>query len=136
MKIARRRLAVAGLAALAVTGLGLVAAAHHGVGPLVPEQELRPEKAALLGEGGDPLVLMVGVPWSEDGYCDGQFTARAIETATEVRVGAVISRVFPGQFCDGLGTIDDTAWVGVHLAAPVGNRTVVRADDNSTLPVR
>jgi hypothetical protein len=44
-----------------------------------------------LGEGGDPLVVMIGVTWTKNGYCSGQFKVQATETATEVRVGTVLS---------------------------------------------
>lgn len=128
------------VAALACAGLGTVAVGFLGFGPLdrraVTETRLEPQRVSVLGQGGDPLVLMVGVTWTEEGYCDGQFEVHATETATEVRIGTVVSREKPGMLCPGLGTADNTAWTSVYLAAPLGERQAVRESDGFVLPVR
>ena len=90
----------------------------------------------MLAPPGDPLVLAVAVQWTKEGYCAGQFEVEATETATEVRVGTVTSREREGMLCAGLGTVDNLAWVDIHLAAPLGTRSAVRASDGATLPLR
>jgi hypothetical protein len=118
---------------------GCVTAAYLGVGPLaahrMTETQLQPQVIRLLGEGGDPLVVMVGVTWTKDGYCSGQFTATATETATEIRTGAIISREYRFEDCAGIGTTDNMAWAELRLAMPLGNRVVVRESDEVRLPV-
>jgi hypothetical protein len=116
----------------------LVAGVSACDGPLfdhVTVTELAPQRVRLLGEGGDPLVIMIGVHWTKDGWCSGQFTVRATETATQVRVGNVISVEHSKGLCAGLGTSDQTAWADLTLAAPLGDREVVRASDGSLLPI-
>lgn len=139
MSRTRRRL-VAAAAALTCAGLGTVAVGFFGFGPLdrpaVTETRLEPQRVSVLGQGGDPLVLMVGVTWTEEGYCDGQFEVHATESATEVRIGTVVSREEPGMLCAGLGTAGNTAWTSVYLAAPLGERQAVRESDGFVLPVR
>jgi hypothetical protein len=102
----------------------------------VTETRLQPQAAMLLGEGGDPLVVMIGVPWSKDGYCSGQFTVSGTETATEVRVGTVVSIEHSTGGCAGLGTADHTAWAPLRLTSPLGDRVIVRDSDGARLPVR
>ena len=94
------------------------------------------ERAVDQGEGGDPLVIMIGVKWTKDGWCSGQFTVQATETPTEVHVGHVTSREHSKGMCAGLGTADNTAWAYVQLAAPLGDRVVIRDSDGAPLPVR
>ena len=92
-----RHLVIAVIAVLVLGGVGLAIAGYNGHGPFaapgVVETRHEPEVIRELGEGGDPLVIMVGFAWPEDGYCSGQFHVSAVETATEVRVGPVISRL-------------------------------------------
>jgi hypothetical protein len=97
--------------------------------------ELQPQRVRLLGEHGDPLVILIAVHWTKPGYCSGQFTVKATETATQVRVDNVISREHSQGFCAGLGTAEETAWADVRLAAPLGDRPVVRISDGARLPV-
>ncbi len=92
---------------------------------------------AELGQGGDPLVIMIGVAWAADGYCSGQFTVRAAESAAEIRVSAVVEQVMPqGSACAGLGSVDGTARAPLRLAAPLGDRPVIRDSDGLRLPDR
>ena len=52
-----------------------------------------------------------------------------------VRVGTVISQLQnPDGICAGLGTWNNRAWVDLRLAAPLGNRRVVRDSDGAPLP--
>lgn len=97
--------------------------------------ELQPQRVRLLGEHGDPLVILIGVHWTKAGYCSGQFSVKATETATQVRVENVISREDSKGICAGIGTADETAWADVILAAPLGDRPVVRTSDGARLPV-
>jgi hypothetical protein len=137
MSSTRRVLAVAVVGCAAV---GAVAAGLRGVGPLarlgVTVTRLQPELVSLLAPPGDPLVLLVGVTWTREGYCDGQFNVRVTETASEVTVGTVVSREYPGLMCAGLGTLENLAWADVRLAAPLGDRVVVRDSDGFALPIR
>jgi hypothetical protein len=100
----------------------------------VTTTELTPKSYGLVGEGGDPLVLMIGVTWTKDGWCSGQFVVHATETATDVRVSNVISEEHSNGNCAGLGTADQTAWASVQLKAPLGDRAVIRASDGVRLP--
>ena len=112
-------------------------AGYQGSGPLarlwVTERRIDPQSVAVVD---GTLTVSVAVPWTEEGYCDGQFEATATETPTEVRFGPVVSREHPGQFCSGLGTAENLAWTDVQLTAPLGTRTPVRASDGAPLPVR
>jgi len=102
----------------------------------VEETRHQPEAVRLLGEGGDPLVIMIGVTWSQEGYCSGQFSVQATETASEVRVGTVVSRESRGGGgCAGLGTLNGMAWTDLRLASPLDRRVVVRASDGQRLPI-
>src|SRR5262245_20021238 len=101
----------------------------------VTETQLEPQAVLLLGEHGDPLVIMIGVTWTKDGWCSGQFTVTATETATEVHVGTVTSREYKGGACAGLGTLNNMAWADVHLASPLGDRVVIRDSDGAHLPI-
>jgi hypothetical protein len=101
----------------------------------VIETSLQPQTVRLLPVGNDPRAVMVGVTWTADGWCSGQFQAQAAETASEVRFGAVISREYPNGVCAGVGTGYDMAWAQLTLKAPLGTRLAVRASDGSVLPV-
>lgn len=136
----RRSLQAAVAVLVLLVAAGLAGAGYQGRGPLREwlgheRRTLPPVAVAELGEGGDPLVVNVLVPWSQEGWCSGQFTVTATETATEVRVGQVRSDVLRGGLCDGLGTTDGRAWVGLQLRRPLGDRRVVRAFDGAELPV-
>ncbi|WP_326999705.1 hypothetical protein OHA72_31765 [Dactylosporangium sp. NBC_01737] len=112
------------------------AAVHFGrrVGP--PQTRHQPVAIRFLGEGGDPLVIMVGIEWHADGWCSGQFVVTAAETSTEVRVFDVVSRTPRGNGgCAGLGSDGRTAWVDLTMSAPLGARTAVRAADGHVLPI-
>jgi hypothetical protein len=125
-----------------VTGVVLVLAVAVAVypsfsqferGPLT-ELSLQPQ-AVLLPEGNDPRDVMVGVHWLEAGWCKGQFSVRATETTTEVRVGTVVSRLYANDVCAGMGTSNNMAWADLTLASPLGSRAVVRNSDGARLPV-
>jgi hypothetical protein len=115
---------------------GLVAAAlwfGAAIGP--GETRHRPTAYTLLGEGGAPNVIMIGFGWPHDGYCSGQFQVTAAETVTEVRVYDVVNRPpRGGGGCAGLGSDGVTAWAGLELSKPLGDRKVVRAEDGEGLP--
>ena len=135
----RSTLVVATILVVTCGVLGLVAAGCRGQGPLsalgLTVSEHPPVAVRELGEGGDPLVIMIGVRWTEDGYCSGQFRVTATETPTEVRVSNVTSRAYRYGSCAGVGTADNTAWADLRLASPLGDRAVVRDSDGAHLPV-
>jgi hypothetical protein len=135
-----RRWVIPVAAVAAVVMLGVVAFGYYGYGPLgqlnLTESEHDPVAVSFPGEGADANVMLVGIAWTKDGYCSGQFTAAVTETPTEVRVGRVLSREYRNGTCAGLGTENNTAWVDVVLSAPLGGRRVIRASDGTPLPVR
>ncbi|GAB1641135.1 hypothetical protein [Krasilnikovia sp. MM14-A1259] len=139
MSITRRRL-VAAAAALACVTVCAAAAGFRGIGPLarlsVTEMRLEPQIVTVMNPPADPLEVLVGVTWREEGYCAGQFEVRATETPTEVRVGTVVSRDDSALSCAGIGTVDNLAWAELQIAAPLGTRAVVRGSDGSVLPIR
>jgi hypothetical protein len=128
------------LGAVAVVGIAvLVVLVILNRGPLafdrVTETRYEPQAVRLLGEGGDPLVIMVGVTWPKEGYCSGQFSVLATETASEVRIGTVVSRERRGLGgCAGLGTVDGLAWAELRLASALDGRVAIRASDGQVLP--
>ncbi len=97
--------------------------------------QLEPQSVGLSGEGGDPLVIYIVVTWTKEGWCSGQFTVQATESLTEVRVGKVTSREYPGGSCAGVGTVDNMAGASLRLASPLGDRVVVRDSDGARLPI-
>jgi hypothetical protein len=123
--------------ALLVAAL-LVYAGYQGSGPLsslgVEVRQVEPTGYRLLGEGGEPKVIVVVVDWPEDGFCSGQFSVPVTQSDDEVRVGIVTSREHRNGSCAGLGTVDGTAGVDVMLDEPLGDRVVVRASDGAALP--
>lgn len=87
--------------------------------------------------GEDPRSVMVVFPWHETGYCVGQVLVTATETSTEVVVSQVKTRaVGPNEGCAGVGTDGVTAGDYLQLEAPLGGRTVTRAQDGLKLEVR
>jgi hypothetical protein len=128
------------LVVAAAVALGIAAAVFLGslqlARSLAIEESLQPQAVQLPGEGGNPLVVWVGVTWTKDGYCPVEFNVRATETATEVRVGMVVRRrlVFDTAPCADVGTIDKTAWATLILASPLGRRVVIRDSDGVVLP--
>lgn len=129
------------LAAGTIAVAGLVVAGYYGSGPLAElvGVEVTTHQAvagATLGEGSDPSVVDIAVTWPAEGYCSGQLQVTAVESATEVRVGDVVSRVRrAGGSCAGLGTVDGLAWAPLQLAAPLAQRRLVRDSDGSVLPL-
>ncbi|MGA7912645.1 MAG: hypothetical protein WCC30_14030 [Candidatus Dormiibacterota bacterium] len=98
----------------------------------VMETALQPQVVRL---GADPRAISVGVTWTEEGWCLGDFQARATETSSEVRVAMIHRQFTHGGACAGVGTTYNTAWADVTLNAPVGTRAVVRSSDGTQLPV-
>jgi hypothetical protein len=96
---------------------------------------IQPRFVSPIGDGGNPLVVLVGFTWTEKGYCSGQFHVKANESPAEVTVGDVISRTYSRGACAGLGTDGKLAWAEMTLASPIGRRIVVRSSDGAALPV-
>jgi hypothetical protein len=99
------------------------------------EVPLEPQSVRLLPPGNDPRQIEVGVKWSKDGWCVGQFQAQATETATEVRLGPVIDHEYPNGPCAGVGSVRNMAFADLKLKEPLGNRAVLRSSDGASLPV-
>src|SRR5260370_20650765 len=98
------------------------------------DTSIRPESLSA-GGFGDTTDYRVFFTWTEDGYCVGQFHVTATETATQVRVGPVISRRYLyGGICAGVGTVENVASVGLNLTSALGKPAVVRASDGAPLP--
>lgn len=122
---------IAALLIVGVPGALLLGILLHQRGG-VTETAQQPQVVRL---GADPRNISVGFTWTEEGWCLGDFQARATETLSEVRVAA-IRRQFPdGGNCAGVGTAYNTAWADVTLNRPIGNRAVVRSNDGAQLPV-
>ena len=108
------------------------------VGPLGARLEasishLQPEAVQGLGQGGDPLVVLVLFRCPDGRYCSGQFTATASETDQQVRVSDVTSREFRGVGCAGLRTVNGRATTNLELTKPPADREVVRVSDSTRL---
>ncbi len=101
----------------------------------VSEVSIQPEFVTPVGTTGDPLHVLVGFAYTENGYCTGQFHAKASETPTQIRVGAVISRTYSHGNCAGLGSNGRFAVADLTLRSPTGRRLVVRDSDGVALPV-
>jgi hypothetical protein len=125
---ARGCLLTASVAAVLVAALSL---GIHQLQVAVSEISLQPQ---FVSPQVDRAVT-IGFTWTASGYCAGQFRVNAIETATQVRVGNVMSRSSSGGGCAGIGTVDNVGWVALRLAAPVGSRAVIRDSDGSVLSV-
>lgn len=113
---------------------------NNGHGPLadwvgVSVVDVEPIAYTTAGDGGDPWGMGVVIPWSEDGYCLGQFRVDVVETDREVRIGTVHSRDKRNAPCAGVGTVDGRAFVAVTLSRPLGDRQVVRESDGAALPL-
>jgi hypothetical protein len=133
MNVTRRRLVVVVMVALAL--VVAIVGIEQFARSRVSEESLQPQAVRLLGEGGDPLVVMVGATWKQDSYCSGQFHVKATETISEVRVGTVVSRLYGNGTCAGIGSDKKMAWAPLTLALPLGARKVVRDRDGEELPV-
>jgi hypothetical protein len=102
----------------------------------VTERPFEPQALDPVDPSGDPRAVLIGFIWPEDGYCTGQFHAKATETSTQVRVGTVISRLDSSLACAGIGSKPgDMVWVPLILSSTIGSRAVVRDDDGLALPV-
>lgn len=124
-------------AVLVPVAVVLVCLGCLGLGPLwaIGATGIEPESVGLLGQGGDPRVVVIGFPWDEEGFCTGTFRVDVSETATEVRVGTVRAERWHIGACAGLGTVDGHAAVEARLAAPLGDRRAIRASDGAQLAI-
>jgi hypothetical protein len=131
MSMRRRRLQALGAAGLAVAAVA--ALVYIGVScNSVSESVLQP-LAVLQNPGVDPRTVEVGVAWTQEGWCLGEFHVQASENPSEVKVDAVIDRLSANANCAGVGAVNNVAWAELHLEAPLGTRPVVRRD-GTTLP--
>jgi hypothetical protein len=118
-----------GLAVAAVSGLVYVGVSHYNA---LTETTLRP-RAVMQDPGVDPRLVEVGVTWTQEGWCVGEFHVKATETSSEVKEDSVIDRQSANGYCAGVGAVNHMAWAVLQLAAPLGARPVVRSD-GTTLP--
>lgn len=101
----------------------------------ISEQSIQPEFITPIGSDGSLVNVEVGFPWSEQGYCAGQFHVKASETSTEVSVGSIISRTYSQGICAGIGSNGRWATAPLSLKSPIGKRSVVRKSNGAALPV-
>ncbi len=101
----------------------------------VSEQSIEAQFITPIGPDGSPLHIEVGFPWTEQGYCLGQFQTRVTETPNQINVGAVISRTYRQGICAGVGSNGRWATAPVSLKSPIGKRLVIRDSDGVALPV-
>jgi hypothetical protein len=118
-----------GLAVAAATVLVYAGVSHYNA---LTETTLEP-RAVMQDPGVDPRLVEVGVTWTQEGWCVGEFHAKSSVSSSEVKVEAVIDRVSAHSNCAGVGTVNQMAWADLQLEAPLGTRPVVRAD-GTTLP--
>lgn len=98
---------------------------------ITPLYVVAPEKSV------DPRIINVVFPWRESGYCVSQFLITATESPTRVVVNQVMARTIgKDEGCAGVGTDGVTAGDALQLQAPLGTRTVTRAQDGKQLEVR
>jgi hypothetical protein len=122
----RRRLQVlsaAGLAIAAVAALVYIGVSNNSVSETV----LQP-RAVLQDAFADPRIVEIGVDWTQEGWCLGEFYVQASETPSEVKVNTVTDRLSANANCAGVGSVNNMAWADLQLAAPLGTRPVVRRD--------
>jgi hypothetical protein len=129
---ARRRLLVLGVVGLALSAAAVLVYLGVSNYNTVTETALQP-RAVLQDQGVDPRIVQVGVTWTQEGWCLGEFQVQASETGSEVKVDAVIDRQSANANCAGVGAVNNMAWAELWLAAPLGERPVVRGD-GTTLP--
>ncbi len=98
-------------------------------------QSIQPAFVTPIGSDGSLTNVDVGFPWTEQGYCLGQFRAEAKETFGQIRVGAVMSRTNSNENCAGVGSNGKWATAPLSLRAPIGVRQVVRDSNGAPLPV-
>lgn len=124
------------VAAVAVVAVLVVAAGMvAGVGPL---RSLGLSTTALTPVSYRPTstdaVIQVGVALPPSGLCrDDEVTAVAFERGNRVEVEATLTRA-RRETCPVTTLGGDVHWVDVALAAPLGDRSVVRADDRTPVP--
>ena len=135
--VRRMIVVVSAVAGAAVLVLALLA--WSGNGPFAAEpRELTfmPLEVHTLGEAGDPLLVEVIFPWTNNEFCSGQFTVSARESGSEILVSQVKGfEVPPDVPCAGLGSDGRVAGAYLTLSAPLGDRVVTRAVDGAALPV-
>lgn len=131
----RGRVLLGAAIALAVAAVGSVLYLRPGSTNTVKEQSIPPLFVTPVGADGDLMNVEVGFPWQEQGFCVGQFRVKATESASQVRVGDVVSRIDTGGACAGIGTNGRWATAPLALRAPIGDRQVVRDKDGTPLPV-
>ena len=136
MKSARSRALIGIGVAIAITAIATVVyLGRDFLFSQVTEQSIEPEFVTPVGADGSLLNVEVGFPWTEPGYCDGQFQVKATESATQIRISPVTSRTDANLMCAGLGSNGKWATAPLSLRAPIGKRTVIRDGDRAVLPV-
>ena len=125
----RRFLVLGAVFGAVAAAAGLVYISNYSA---VTETTLQP-RAVLQDPGVDPRLVEVGVTWTQEGWCVGEFHVKASETSSEVKVDSVIDRQSANGYCAGVGAVNHMAWAELQLAAPLGARPVVRSD-GTTLP--
>ena len=131
-----RALLGVGIAVVVVAAATAAYFAHDRlIGSPVSVQSIQPEFITPIGSDGSLVDVEVGFPWTERGYCAGQYQVNASETPIEISVGAVTSRTYSQGNCAGIGSNGRWATAPLALKNPIDKRSVVRKSDGVALPV-
>lgn len=125
--------AVVGVVALAV--VVVLAGLVGGVGPLrALGMTTTPLTAVAYRLTADPARIEVAVALPSEGLCrTDELTGIAFERSNRVEVDVSVARARTGQ-CAIVTVGGDVRWVPIALAAPLGERTVIRAADREPVP--
>lgn len=134
----RRRVSWIGGSAVLVVAV-MVVASWVAQGKTIEDYstQITPSYVVAPETGTDPRTVTVVFPWHESGFCVRQFLTTASESPTRVVVNQVDARAIGrDEGCAGVGSDGVTAGNALQLLAPLGNRTVTRAQDGKQLEVR
>jgi hypothetical protein len=119
-----------------VLALVVLAGVVAGVGPLraLGARET-PLQAVAWRPTTDTRLIQVAVAIPPEGLCAAdEVRAIGVERGPRIEVSAARVQSAAGGSCAGIGIAGDSTWVDVRLNDPLGDRTVIRAEDRAPLP--